>query len=852
MNRIPTAFLITLFGLASSALIAEPVPQVISYQGRLVDASGAPMGATAPVNRKMVFRLYDNATAGTAVWTEQQFVTVSGGGFSILLGNGTALGTSPRDPLDKVFSNSAPELYLELTVDNGDTVIDANDVPITPRQRIATSGIAFRAHSAESITPGADLRFLPADEAGSGNFGLGFYDSSRNFGTTAVNGPVLFGQGGGGLGASNGSTRSLALGWLANGNVGIGVTLPTERLHVGGTIKASGDLTVGGAVTAGGAVSATGAMTTPSFTATGAISGGAITGSSLSIISATDNTEVAAITADGALNITGGGTMTGPTGNLLNITSQGRIKIRELVITGSVTAAGGGSTADVLSAQKRLVLSGATGWGDSVASTPGVPAEGPNASTGMRLILDGNNASTDLIGFGLVTSTRMFSVTPPAGETLWYGGTTKVMSLDSDTGLLTTGNLTATGGNNASIAIEGTNFARLTLTQTAGNADTRNLVFTNRSDGRADLGWLRSDGTSVTPVMTFKRTITDQQITDQAGDVGYVGINASQPKAPLHVVQPDAYDDSDGVVQNLPAKPTTPPIPTDEEHRREYGVYTGGDGALVGAGGFNTNYDGRNQRYEYIAGIFEGDIISRRTWFGTGLDTSSDARAKRVIGLTDNAADLITLMKLQVTDYQWIDRTVDQHRAHKRLIAQQVNAVFPQATRISPYPQMIPSVYEVASELKYDAAKSTLTITTKKAHDFKAGDVVDLIGDKRDLKETKVKAVIDAHSFVIDLSGAVPKQLFVYGKQVSDFRTVDYDAISMLNLSATQALKKRNDQLSAENDQLKQDLAAHAERRQALETARENTDAKFAALEALIHRKASQQKPAAIPAVLRK
>ena len=32
----------------------------------------------------------------------------------------------------------------------------------------------------------------------------------------------------------------------------------------------------------------------------------------------------------------------------------------------------------------------------------------------------------------------------------------------------------------------------------------------------------------------------------------------------------------------------------------------------------------------------------------------------------------------------------------------------------------------------------------------------------------------------------VPEAIFVYGREVKDFRTVDYDALSMLNVSATQ------------------------------------------------------------------
>ena len=48
--------------------------------------------------------------------------------------------------------------------------------------------------------------------------------------------------------------------------------------------------------------------------------------------------------------------------------------------------------------------------------------------------------------------------------------------------------------------------------------------------------------------------------------------------------------------------------------------------------------------------------------------------------------------------------------------------------------------------------------------------------------------------------------VFVYGKQVNDFHIVDYDALSMLNVSATQALSKRNKALEAKQSNLNTSL----------------------------------------------
>ena len=48
--------------------------------------------------------------------------------------------------------------------------------------------------------------------------------------------------------------------------------------------------------------------------------------------------------------------------------------------------------------------------------------------------------------------------------------------------------------------------------------------------------------------------------------------------------------------------------------------------------------------------------------------------------------------------------------------------------------------------------------------------------------------------------------VFVYGKQVTDFHTVDYEAISMLNVSATQQLAKENEQLKNRVNQLEAEV----------------------------------------------
>jgi hypothetical protein len=60
-------------------------------------------------------------------------------------------------------------------------------------------------------------------------------------------------------------------------------------------------------------------------------------------------------------------------------------------------------------------------------------------------------------------------------------------------------------------------------------------------------------------------------------------------------------------------------------------------------------------------------------------------------------------------------------------------------------------------------------------------------------------------------------EVFVYGREVDDLRSVDYDAIAMLNVSATQELAKKLEQKDVELEQKDVAIAALEARLSALE-----------------------------------
>lgn len=65
------------------------------------------------------------------------------------------------------------------------------------------------------------------------------------------------------------------------------------------------------------------------------------------------------------------------------------------------------------------------------------------------------------------------------------------------------------------------------------------------------------------------------------------------------------------------------------------------------------------------------------------------------------------------------------------------------------------------------------------------------------IKSTERNAIDVTLSYVRD-----GEKVFVYGHEVTDFGIVDYDGLSMLNVSATQELAKRVAALEQQNDRL--------------------------------------------------
>ena len=154
------ATLLTTLCLFQSSHAVAAVPDAISYQGRALTATGTLIGAGTPVNRTVIFRIWDHASnslTANLIYSEQQVVTIAEGEFSVLIGTGAATANTPlgysetaKGPptvkISDVFGGASR--YLGVTIDDGSAAVDNE---ISPRQQIVSGAFALRSKVAESV-----------------------------------------------------------------------------------------------------------------------------------------------------------------------------------------------------------------------------------------------------------------------------------------------------------------------------------------------------------------------------------------------------------------------------------------------------------------------------------------------------------------------------------------------------------------------------------------------------------------------------------------------------------------------------------------------------------------------------
>jgi len=187
---------------------------------------------------------------------------------------------------------------------------------------------------------------------------------------------------------------------------------------------------------------------------------------------------------------------------------------------------------------------------------------------------------------------------------------------------------------------------------------------------------------------------------------------------------------------------------------------TGGNNTFGGSTAYSAN--------------FEGGVVC-----GGEIDVTSDVRNKENIISLEPSTSLQTLGNLRPVYFKWKDEISKGTKRVAGFIAQEVHAVFPLA--IQKHSNFVADTYSTHTYIKEN---NKVKIDCA---DLQAGDEI-----KYYLKDNRERtAILDEDKVIHGKDFEDQGKVFVYGKKVNDFHTLDYTQLIPLLVSSNQALYQK-------------------------------------------------------------
>lgn len=217
--------------IVSPADAAVGINKQINFQGKLVDSNGLNV---ADGSYTVVFSLYNLASGGSALWTETDTVTTSGGIFQVALGATTAFSGN--------IDFNSDSLYLGIKVNT--------DAEMTPRIRFTAVPYAFNADKLDGVvaTQSATGFNLQGGTSGQSTVSFTTAGTTLTLQPGLAGGLTLLSNGANGLTLDTGGSAAVNIGTTNATSLVFGnsTTNPTFSFNGNGLTTFGGNLTIVG------------------------------------------------------------------------------------------------------------------------------------------------------------------------------------------------------------------------------------------------------------------------------------------------------------------------------------------------------------------------------------------------------------------------------------------------------------------------------------------------------------------------------------------------------------------------------------------------------------------------------
>ena len=187
-------------------------------------------------------------------------------------------------------------------------------------------------------------------------------------------------------------------------------------------------------------------------------------------------------------------------------------------------------------------------------------------------------------------------------------------------------------------------------------------------------------------------------------------------------------------------------------------------------------------------------IKTNKSLYCSGIVSASDSRIKRNIEPLSYGLD--TLLNIRPTQYQFVDH-IEHPKQDIGVIAQEIKQIVPQA--VTETKDFVPDVFKTVRVSNVEQYQ--VTVQLEEPISWKVNDTIRVISKEHGKVEGKVLSVSDSECCMVLESEIKDTELFLWGKKVEDFLTVDYTKLIPVLIQSVQESYQQFNRYKKETDQ---------------------------------------------------